>query len=211
MGLHVGSQVWSVSEAFLTDHATVWFVTRVGPHVPLQQPGPRKGLATELTLMVQVVSENVHGKGGHADVHLVTDVALLGIVAVETPVRLPVSRKVAASRIMFSTVTACVLWFLASLLQPILRSPICDGQLGVGWGVGVDVGGGVGTGSFLVDYAGLTQGVWSRLEPGGMDAKGVSCVCSRIGDGRRQRHVVANLLILVVIEFVTKITIWNLF
>jgi len=26
-----------------------------------------------------------------------------------------------------------------------------------------------------------------------MDAKGVSCVCSRIGDGRRQRHVVANL------------------
>lgn len=132
MGLHVGSQVGSVGKGLLADHAAVRFVSRVRTHVALQQPGPRKGLATELTLMVQVVSENVHGKGGHADVHLVTDVALLGIVAVETPVRLPVSRKVAASRIMFSTVTACVLWFLASLLQPILRSPICDGQLGVG-------------------------------------------------------------------------------
>jgi len=26
-----------------------------------------------------------------------------------------------------------------------------------------------------------------------MDSKGVSCVCSRIGDGRGERHVVANL------------------
>ena len=84
-----------------------------------------------------------------------TDVALLGIVAVQTPVGLPVSRKIAASRIMFSTVTACVLRFLASFLQPILRAAICDGQLGGGVG-----GGGVGAGSVLVDYACLTQGVW---------------------------------------------------
>ena len=139
-------------------HAAVRFVSRVRAHVSLQQPGPRKGLATELTLMVQVVSENVHRQGGHADIHLVTDVALLGIVAVQTPVRLTVSRKVAASRIMFSTVTASVLRFLASFLQPVLRSAIRNGQLGVGGGVGV--GGWVGAGSVLVDYACLNQGVW---------------------------------------------------
>ena len=139
-------------------HAAVRFVSRVRAHVSLQQPGPRKGLATELTLMVQVVSENVHRQGRHADIHLVTDVALLGIVAVQTPVRLTVSRKVAASRIMFSTVTASVLRFLASFLQPVLRSAIRDGQLGVGGGVGV--GGWVGAGSVLVDYACLNQGVW---------------------------------------------------
>jgi len=109
--------------------------------------------------MVQVVSEYVHGQGRHADIHLVTDVALLGIVAVQTPVRLPVSRKVAASRIMFSTVTACVLWFLASLLQPILRPAICNGQLGVGGGVGGAWG--VWAGRVLVDNACLSQeGVW---------------------------------------------------
>jgi len=102
--------------------------------------------------MVQVVSEYVHRQGGHADIHLVTDVALLGIVAVQTPVGLSVSRKIAAGRIMFSTVTACVLWLLAAFLQPILRPAICDGQLGVG--------GGVGAGSVPVDDACLTEGVW---------------------------------------------------
>ena len=30
-----------------------------------------------------------------------------------------------------------------------------------------------------------------------MDSKGVSCVCSRIGDGRGERHVVANLVIAI--------------
>ena len=148
--------------------------------------------------MVQVVSEYVHREGGHADVHLVADVALLGIVAVQTPVGLSVSRKIAARGIMFSTVTASVLCFLAdSLLQSILRPAICDGQLGVG-GVGAGVGGGIGTGSvLLVDYACLRrqEGVWRRLEPGGMDSKGMSCVCSGVGDRRGEGHVVADLVI----------------
>lgn len=151
------SSIKTVSLILCSYHAAVGFVSCVRPHVPLQQPGPGKGLATKLTLMVEVVSEYVHRQGGHADIHLVTDVALLGIVAVQTPVGLAVSRKIAACRIMFSTVTACVLWFLAAFLQPILRPAICDGQLGVGGGV---AGGGVGAGSVLVDYACLTQGVW---------------------------------------------------
>ena len=41
--------------------------------------------------MVEVVGEDVHGQGGHADVHLVTDMALLSIVGVQAPVCLSVS------------------------------------------------------------------------------------------------------------------------
>ena len=150
--------------------------------------------------MVQVVSEYVHRQGGHADIHLVTDVALLGIVGVERPVGLSVSREVAACCVMFSTVTACVLCFLAPLFTPILCSAIRDGQLGGGGGVRV------GTGGVLVDDAGLGEtGVWRRLEPGGVDrAERVNCVCSRVGDGRCERHMVANLLgTTVLLLFVT--------
>ena len=80
-------------------------------------------------------------------------------------------------------------------------------SLSSGLGVGGGVGGGAGAGSILVDYARLSQGVWRRLEPGGMDSKGVSCVCSRIGDGRCKRHVVADLLITLVKACVTKLII----
>ena len=152
--------------------------------------------------MVQVVSEYVHRQGGHADIHLVTDVALLGIVGVERPVGLSVSREVAACCVMFSTVTACVLCFLAPLFTPILCSAIRDGQLGGGGGVRV------GTGGVLVDDAGLGEtGVWRRLEPGGVDrAERVNCVCSRVGDGRCERHMVANLLGTTVL--LLSVTMW---
>ena len=123
--------------------------------------------------MVQVVSEYVHGQSRHADVHLVADMALLGIVAVQASVGLPVSREIAARRIMFPTVTASVLRFLASLLQPILRSPVCYRQLGVGGRVGVV--GVVGAGVVLVDHVGLGQGVrLGGLQPGA--SKGVGRV-----------------------------------
>jgi len=45
----------------------------------LQQPGPGERFATNLALVAEVVGEDVHGEGRHADVHLVTDRALLGI------------------------------------------------------------------------------------------------------------------------------------
>ena len=45
----------------------------------LQQPGPGKFFATDLALMVEGVGEQMHRGGGHADIHLVTDVALLGV------------------------------------------------------------------------------------------------------------------------------------
>ena len=51
----------------------------MGPQVTLQQPGPGESFTTELTLVVEVVGEDVHGEGGHADIHLAADVTLLGI------------------------------------------------------------------------------------------------------------------------------------
>ena len=78
----------------------------------LQQPRPGKCFATELALMVEGVGEHMHREGRHADIHLVTDVALLGIVRVKAPVSLPMSLEVAAGCIMFSTVTAGVFCLL---------------------------------------------------------------------------------------------------
>ena len=78
----------------------------------LQQPGPGKCFTTELALMVEGVGEHMHREGRHADIHLVTDVALLGIVRVKAPVSLPMSGQVAACCIMFSTVTAGVFCLL---------------------------------------------------------------------------------------------------
>jgi len=44
--------------------------------------------------VVEVMSEDVHAEGGHADVHLVTDLALLGVPRVKRPVGLSVSGQV---------------------------------------------------------------------------------------------------------------------
>lgn len=78
--LHVSPKVGPVGKGLATVSATVWFVSCVTSHVTLQEPGSRKRLATDVALVVEVVCEHVHRKGGHADVHLVTDVALLGVV-----------------------------------------------------------------------------------------------------------------------------------
>jgi len=79
MGLHVSSQVGTVCKGFATMGATVGFVPRVAAHVTLQQPRPGESLSTDITLVVEVMSEDMHAEGGHADVHLVADLALLGV------------------------------------------------------------------------------------------------------------------------------------
>lgn len=58
----------------------------------LEKPGPGESFATKLTLVVEVVGEDVHGEGGHADIHLAADVTLLGVGRVEAPVSLSVAR-----------------------------------------------------------------------------------------------------------------------
>jgi len=82
MGLHVSSKIGPVSKRFTTVGTAVGLVSSVGSHVSLQQPGTTEGFPAHLALVVEVVGEDVHGQGGHADVHLVTDVALLGVVGV---------------------------------------------------------------------------------------------------------------------------------
>jgi len=59
--------------------------------------------------VVEVVGEDVHGQGRHADVHLVTNMALLGIVRVQSPVCLPVPGEVAAGGVVLTALRTGVL------------------------------------------------------------------------------------------------------
>ena len=95
----------------------------------LQEPRPRESFPTELALVVEVVGEDVHAERRHADVHLVTDVALLSIPRVQAAVSLSVPGEVAAGGVMFATVSTAVLGpltFLPTLLAP----PVRNGQSG---------------------------------------------------------------------------------
>jgi len=103
MGLHVSAKVGAVSKRLSTVGAAVGLVPRVAPHVALQQPGPRESLSTDITLVVEVMGEHVHAEGGHADVHLVADLALLGVPRVERPVGLSVSGQVGRCRVVLPT------------------------------------------------------------------------------------------------------------
>ena len=79
MGLHVSAKVGTVCKGLATVGTTIGLVPRVAAHVTLQQPGPRESLSTDITLVVEVMSEDVHAEGGHAHIHLVADLALLGV------------------------------------------------------------------------------------------------------------------------------------
>ena len=102
----MSSQVRTVSEGFTTVCAAVRLVSGVTSHVALQQPRPGESLSTDITLVVEVVSEYMHAEGRHADVHLVADVALLGVPRVEGAVCLPVAGQVARSSVVLSTLGA---------------------------------------------------------------------------------------------------------
>ena len=106
VGLHVSSQVGTVSKGFATVCAAIRFVSGVTSHVALQQPRPRESFSTDITLVVEVVGEHMHAEGRHADVHLVADVALLGVPRVEGAVCLPVTGQVAGSSVVLSTLGA---------------------------------------------------------------------------------------------------------
>ena len=92
--------------------------------MPLEQPGPGESFATKFTLVIEVVGEDVHGEGRHADVHLAADVALLRVGRVEAAVSLPVAGEVAAGGVVLATVGTRVLRLL-NLVQSLLTSPIC--------------------------------------------------------------------------------------
>ena len=95
----------------------------------LQKPGPRERLATRVALVVEAVGEHVHGEGGHADVHLAADPALLGCARGEAQVSLFVPksrgaqrkylirqnalpRQIAAGGVVLATLCALILWLV---------------------------------------------------------------------------------------------------
>ena len=57
----------------------------------LQKPRPGESLPADVALVVETVSQDVHGEGGHADVHLPAHQALLGCARAQTQVGLLVS------------------------------------------------------------------------------------------------------------------------
>ena len=80
MGLHVSSQIGSVRKRLFANRAVVRLLPCMRPLVPLKEPRAGESLATNVTLVVEVVCENMHGQSGHGDIHLSTDMALFGIV-----------------------------------------------------------------------------------------------------------------------------------
>ena len=90
-------EVGSVGKLFAALAAAERFLPGVGSHVSLQQPGPGEAFAAHITLVAEVVGENVHGQGGRAHVHLLADGARLGVLGGQRLVGLLVSGKVAPS------------------------------------------------------------------------------------------------------------------
>ena len=88
---------------------TVRFLSGVRPHVTLQQPGTGEGFATHIALVLVGVGQHVHVEGGHTDVHLVTDVAGLGVLLAHGQVGLLVSAEVGAGGKVFATLLTSVL------------------------------------------------------------------------------------------------------
>ena len=76
--LHVSAEIGAVSEGLPTVCTPIRFLSAVGAHVTLQQPGAGEGLAAHGTLVFEVVGQDVHGECRHGDIDFVTVRALLG-------------------------------------------------------------------------------------------------------------------------------------
>lgn len=66
-------QVGPIGERLSTMSTPEGLVPRVGSKVALQQPWSGKRLSADSALVGEVVSEDVHGEGWHAHVHLATN------------------------------------------------------------------------------------------------------------------------------------------
>ena len=94
VGLDVSPQVRSVCKSLSALVASVWLLSRVKTRVVLKQPRTREGLRTDVTFEVTDVCLKVHGKGRHADIELVADLASLRVVGRKRLVGLSVPRQV---------------------------------------------------------------------------------------------------------------------
>lgn len=82
MCLHVGTQVGTISESFATVGTGKWFLSSVGPHVTLQEPGPTEGFTAHCALVLQVMGQHMHGQCWHGHIHLVAGWTLPGLLTV---------------------------------------------------------------------------------------------------------------------------------
>lgn len=108
MGLHVSPQVGAVGKGLPAVGAPEGLLTCVRAHMSLQEPRPAKGLAADVTLVPEVVRQDVHGQGGHGDVGLAAGRALPRHLAVQAAVRLLVPAEVGGSGVRLATFTAGV-------------------------------------------------------------------------------------------------------
>ena len=106
--LHVGAQVGAVGEGFATVGTGERFLSCVGPHVALEQPGPTEGFVAHSALVLQVVGQHVHGQRRHGHVHLVARGTLPGLLAVQAAVSLLVSAQIGGRGVRLATLAAHV-------------------------------------------------------------------------------------------------------
>lgn len=83
VSLHVGAQVRPVSESLPAMGAAEGLLSRVGPHVTLEQPRPAEGLPADVTGVFEVMGQHVHGQGRHTHVDFVAMGAFLGALTVQ--------------------------------------------------------------------------------------------------------------------------------
>ena len=115
VSLHVSSQVGPVGKLFPAVSTAERLLSGVRPHVSLQQPWPGKSLAAHITLVAEAVCEDMHRKGGSADIFLVTNMAGLGGLSIQLVVSLLVPGQVGAGGKIFATLLALIL-FLVRIL-----------------------------------------------------------------------------------------------
>lgn len=117
MGLHMSSQIGTIGETLSANRTWVGLLSGVWPEVALKKPRSREGLPTDVALVIQVVSENVHWKGGHGHVHLPTYRTFLRISRVQTPVSLLMAGQIRTRGVILAT-----LW--TSILGSLLAFPV---------------------------------------------------------------------------------------
>lgn len=108
VGHHVRTQVGPIGERFSALGARVRFLAGVRPQVALEQPRPAEHFPAHAARVRQLVREQMHGQGGHANVRLAARVAPLGRLRVQAPVRLLVPGQVRRRRVVFAAVRARV-------------------------------------------------------------------------------------------------------
>lgn len=108
MCLHVRPQIGPVGEGLAAVGAAVGFFSGVRSEVSLEQPRPRELLAANAAAVRQLVREQMHRQGRHADVGLTARHALLGRLRVQAAMGLLMTRQVAGGGVLSSAFAAGV-------------------------------------------------------------------------------------------------------